>query len=178
VMALPRGFGDLGETEQAAGLARMIAYIALDVPWIDELSPEDIDGFLFGALRVGSEAWGAGRVGASADASADLWRSRAAKALSRKAKRALEELAPRVPAQTDTAAFRHSVRLAAFRAAYVLSGDVSATLSQAMRIDRELVQTPPDAIASKVFEHPVTRDIVVFALSDASLSLRRSAGTL
>jgi hypothetical protein len=177
-IVLPRGFGDLGETEQAAGLGRALAYVALDVPWLDELPPDDVDGLLFGALRAGSESWGLGQLAKGADASADVWRPRIAKAASRKVKRSLEELAPRVPAQPDTAKFRSAVRAAALRAAYVLTGDLTATLAHVMKSDRELAKTPADALASKVFEHPVTRDVAVFALSDASLSLRRAAGTV
>ena len=39
------------ENEQAAGIARLLDYVALNVPWIEELAPDDLEGLLLGALR-------------------------------------------------------------------------------------------------------------------------------
>ena len=176
-LVVPRGFGDLTEVEQAAGLARLLTYVALDIPWVEEVTGDDVDGILYGALRTGSEFWGQGELSPNAEMAASAWRARIAKAASRKVKRALEEIAQRVRPQSDTSVWRQTMRVAGLRAAYVVTGDLTATLSQAIRAERDLDQVASDMLAAKLFENPITREVVVFALSDAALALRRSAGT-
>jgi hypothetical protein len=100
-----------------------------------------------------------------------------AKAASRKVKRALEETAARVRPQADTTAWRQAMRVASLRAAYVVTGDLTATLTQAIRSDSDLGQGGSDGPAAKLFAHPLTRELVIFALSDSALALRRGAGT-
>jgi tetratricopeptide (TPR) repeat protein len=176
-LILPPGFGNLSEIEQAAGLARLLSYVALDIPWAENASAEDVDGILFGALRAGSDLWGNSELAPDAEMAASAWRVRIAKAAGRKLKRALEETATRIRPQTDTTAWRQAMRITGLRASYVATGDLTATLSQAIRADSELAQASRDMLAAKVFEHPMTRDVVLFALSDSALALRRSAGT-
>ncbi len=176
-LILPRGFGDLPEIDQAADLARLLTYVALGVPWVEETAADDVDGILFGALRAGSELWGQGELSSNAEMAASAWRARIAKAAGRKIKRALEEAAQRTRAQADTSAWRQAIRVAGLRAAYVVTGDLTATLMQALRTDPELGQVPGNLLAAKLFDHPVTREVMVFALSDSGLALRRSAGT-
>ncbi len=176
-LVLPRGFGDLPEIDQAADLARLLTYVALDVPWMEQTAGDDVDGILFGALRAGSELWGQGELSSNAEIAASAWRGRIAKVAGRKVKRALEEIAQRMRARADTSALRQAVRVAGLRAAYVVTGDLTATLMQAIRTDRELGMGPGNLLAAKLFQHPITREVVVFALSDSGLALRQSAGT-
>jgi hypothetical protein len=176
-LVVPRGFGELSEIEQAAGLARLLAYVALDVPWIEEVSGDDVDGILYGGLRAGSELWGQGELSQSAEKAASAWRGRIAKVASRKVKRALEDIAQRIRPQADTTVWRQAMRSAGLRAAYVATGDLTATLSQAIRADGELALASGETLAAKLFEQPTTRELVVFALSDSALTLMRSAGT-
>jgi tetratricopeptide (TPR) repeat protein len=176
-LVLPRGFGELSEIEQAAGLAHLLAYVALDIPWIEEVSGDDVDGILYGGLRAGLELWGQGELSQGAEVAASAWRARIAKAAGRKVKRALEDIAQRVRPQPDTALWRQTMRVVGLRAAYVVTGDLTATLSQVLRADRELALGPGDTLAAKLFEQPTTRELVIFALSDAALALRQRAGT-
>jgi tetratricopeptide (TPR) repeat protein len=176
-LVLPLGFGDLADVEQAADLARLLTYVALDIPWLEEVTGEDADGILYGALRAASELWGQGELSANAERAASAWRGRMAKAASRKVKRALEETAARVRPQADTTAWRQAMRVASLRAAYVVTGDLTATLTQAIRSDSDLGQGGSDGPAAKLFAHPLTRELVIFALSDSALALRRGAGT-
>jgi tetratricopeptide (TPR) repeat protein len=176
-LILPREFGNLSEVEQAAGFARLLTYVALDIPWVEEAAGDDVDGILFGALRIGSELWGQGELSPNAEIAASAWRGRIAKAAGRKVKRALEETAQRIRPQADTSAWRQAMRVAGLRAAYVATGDLTATLMQAIRVDRDLALVPGNLLAAKLFGHPITRELVVFALSDSALELRRSAGT-
>jgi tetratricopeptide (TPR) repeat protein len=176
-MVLPRGYGDLTENEQAAGIARLLVYLALNVPWIEELASDDLEGLLFGALRLGNESFGEGRLAAGPDANAEVWRPRIAKAAGRKQKRAMEEIVQRVDSFADPQAFRQSVRTAAARAAYLLSGDIVSTLNHLLRIDRDLSQAPRSEVPQKLLSHPMTRDLIFYALAPEALALRRTVGT-
>ena len=77
-LILPGGFGDLSEVDQAAALARLLTYVALDIPWVEEAAGDDVDGILFGALRVGSELWGQGELSPNGEVAASAWRARIA----------------------------------------------------------------------------------------------------
>jgi len=176
-LVLPRGFGDLPEIEQAAGVARLLTFVALEIPWLEEVTSDAADGILFGAMRAGSELWGQGELSANADLAASAWRARITKAAGRKVKRALEEIAGRVRPQADTSRWRQAMRSAGMRAAYVVTGDLTATLKQAIRADLDLAQAKSETLPAKLIQNPTTCDLVVFALSDAALVLRRSAGT-
>jgi hypothetical protein len=169
---------NLPEIEQAATLARLLTYVALGIPWALELSDDDTDGVLYGGLRAGLDLWGKGELSPSAEMNAAKWRPRLAKTASRKVKRALEESAQRIRPQPDTSAWRDAVRILALRAAYVVTGDLSVTIGQASQLDGELAAVHGPALASKLFARPVSRELVVFALSDTATNLRRSAGTL
>ena len=77
----------------------------------------------------------------------------------------------------DPHAFRLSVRAAGARAAYILTGDIVSTLNHMLRIDRDLSQAPRSDVPQKLLSHPMTRDLIFYALSPEALSLRRSIGT-
>jgi len=177
-IVLPRGYGDLAENEQAAGICRLLVYIALDVPWLEDLGPGDLEGLFFGAMRNGLESWQDGVLAAGPDSNAELWRPRIAKAISRKHKRLLEEIALRTTAYAEPDAFRQAVRRASVRAAYVLTGDLPSTMNHLLRTDRELSQISRVEVAQKILQHPLSRDVLFYALSAESLTLRRSVGTL
>jgi len=177
-IVLPRGYGDLADNEQAAGVCRLLVYIALSVPWLEDLGPGDLEGLLFGAMRNGRESWQEGSLAAGAEASADLWRPRIAKVIGRKHKRALEEIAARATSFVDPAAFRQAVRRAAARAAYVLTGDLPSTLNHLLRTDRDLSQVARADVAPKLLAHPISKDVLFYALGPESLKLRRNVGTV
>lgn len=176
-LVLPTQFADWPEVEQAAALARLLTYLALDIPWVEETADEDVDGILFGALRTANELWGQGEVTPDADMRAGAWRARVGKASNRKIKRALDELAERVRPQSNTSAWRQAVRVAGLRAAYLVTGDLAATLTVATRIDSELAAATGDTLAAKLLANGPCRELLSFAFSDAVLSLRRAAGS-
>jgi hypothetical protein len=176
-IVLPRGYGDLSENEQAVGVCRLLVYIALNLPWLEELSNADLDGLLFGSLRVGDENWNVGQLSAASEANAEVWRPRIAKVAGRRHKRGFEEIAQRASRYSDPQNFRQTIRLAAMRVAYLLTGDLASTLNHLIRIDRELSQAPRDNVAQKLMLHPVGRDITFFSLAPKTVGLRQSVGT-
>ena len=177
-IVLPRGYGDLSENEQAAGICRLLVYIALSLPWLEELSNTDLDGLLFGALRVGDATWKVGHLSAASEANAEVWRPRIAKVAGRRHKRGFEEIAERAQRYADPNTFRQTIRAAAMRVAYLLTGDLASSLNHLIRIDRELSQAPRDGVAQKLMQHPVARDLIFFSLAPKTVGLRQAAGTL
>jgi len=173
---LPLGFDKLPRNEQGAGLARLVAYVAFGVPWLDELSNDDLEGWIFGSLHVGRPGWDAGALSPSRDAMASTWKPAIAKAISRKHRKILDELAEEARLDMDPIAWRHAMRLAAWRCAYVVSGDWTATLDHAWRLDGEVARTPRDKIAAAIFSNSVLRDIVLYGLSAETSALLRAAG--
>lgn len=177
-LVLPKTFAALPEVDQAAALARLLTFVALEVPWIDSVSGEDTDGLLFGGVRTVDESWGQGQLSPSAEKAASAWRSRLAKVVSRKVRRGLEDQLTQLRPQTDTSDFRQAVRAAALKAAYVTTGGLGATLRDAVRADVRLRQSSKEELPGNVLADPTVRQLVAFALSDAASDLRRSVGTL
>jgi hypothetical protein len=177
-LLLPPGFSEQDEIGQAAALARLFTYVALGVPWVESLAPDDLDGVLFGALRAGSSLWGQGEVAADIEPNVARWKARLGKSAGRRLKRSLDELAQRTRPQATTLAFRQSLRTASLRAAFALTGDVRATMALAIATEHDLRESAPAALPGKLLEHPVAREVLVFALSDAGLALCQSSGSL
>jgi hypothetical protein len=174
LIVLPRGYADLPANEQAAGIGRLLAYLALDAAWLEDLGAGDLQGWLFGAMRVGDEVWQRGNLSPEQEADAELWRGRIAKVTGRKQKRALEDLAARTTEVVEPEVLRIAVRTASMRGAFLVTGDLASTLNHFARIDRALSQLPRGALAEKLFADPAARDLVFFTLTREALSLRRS----
>jgi hypothetical protein len=175
LLVLPRGYGDLPPNEQAAGIGRLLSYLALDVPWLDDLGADDLHGWLYGAMRVGDEAWQRGQLSPAQEGNAEIWRGRIAKVVGRKQKRALEEIAARHSGEVSPPeAFRGAVRAASMRAAFLVTGDLPSTLNHLTRIDRELSQLSRGALAERLLAQIAARDLIFFSLTREALALRKS----
>src|SRR4030095_614667 len=122
-IVLPRGYGDLADNEQAAGSGRLLIYIVLTVPGLEDLGSGDLEGLLFGAMRVGQDGWQERVLAAGPSGNAELWRPRIAKIVGRKHKRLLEEIAARANSYVDPESFRFAVRRGAARSAYPRTRD-------------------------------------------------------
>jgi len=176
VLVLPPNFAELPEIDQAAELARLLTYVALEIPWVEDATPANLNGILFGALRAGAELWGQGEISPDALTNAGLWRPRIVKGIGRRLKRSLEEVAERIRPQADSSLWRQAIRIASLRAAYVITGDLPASLGQVLHVDDELAGGAGD-LTTRLFENPLSRELVLFALSDVAFALRQIAGT-
>ena len=113
------------------------------------------------------------------------WTRRLARAIGRKQKKALQELAPalgatRPPSLADVEAFEEGLARTTLRTAFLLTGDLLATLDAARAADAELNHATANvgkAALAAVLTHPLARDLVSFALAPATTALRRKAGT-
>jgi hypothetical protein len=175
-LLLPPDFAEASENEQAATLARLLTYVALDVPWLEGTAPEEADGMLFGGLRAGFNLWGQGELAPEVESRIATWRGRIGKSASRRVKRALHEAAERIRPQATGDAFRHAVRVTSLRASFALTGNLHAALTSA--IEHGGLDGSADPLPGRLLAEPVARELVTFALSDLGLTLCRSAGSI
>ena len=128
-IVVPQSFLAQTETVQIAGLARAVARIAYGVPWLDELLPKQIEALLVAAARQVVKGYG------SADTElVASYEPAIARALSRRQRKLLEELAPHISAPRAPPlaidAFVHALARAEVRAAFLVTGDLLAILEE------------------------------------------------
>ena len=128
------------EPVQVAALVAPLVRIALSVPWLEELPGAYAHATLCGAARqVVPDFASETAQGDQLDLVEEVSR-RVGKAIGRKQKKALGELAPalsqmRAPTLTDVASFERIVAQTELRAAFVLTGDLLSTLDAARARD-------------------------------------------
>ncbi len=174
------------EPVQAAALVGPLVRIALSVPWLEELPGAYAHATLCGAARqVVADFASETAQSDQLDLIEEMSR-RVGKAIGRKQKKALGELAPslsqmRAPTLADVAAFERLVAQTELRAAFVLTGDLLSTLDAARASDGVLAAATASVGAAGLratLAHPLTGDLARFALSPAATTLRWRAGTL
>jgi tetratricopeptide (TPR) repeat protein len=184
-LVVPEALSVQPEPVQAAALAGPMVRLALGLPWIDDLRGVQAHAILCAAARQVLPGYGPEARDPGMQERLDEWTRRLARAIGRRQKKALQELAPalgatRPPSLADVEAFEHGIARAELRAAYLVTGDLLATLDAARAADAELGSATANvgrpAIAA-VLTHPLTRDVVSFALAPATTALRRKAGT-
>jgi hypothetical protein len=168
-------FADFPEPEQLFVLARLLVRVALGPTFLDELTPEALDGFLLAALRTVDPNYGAGELTRPREMAAQSLLAHVQRAIGRRQRKQIEELVlPVLPSGFDVRPFSLAVRRTEYRAALVLSGDVVAAIDHLRRI--EAARIPDEARA--LLKHPVTSELIRFALQPESASERRRLGTL
>jgi len=173
------------EPVQTARLVGPLVRMALGVSWLEDLRGVYAQAVLCGAARqvIPDYASDLGDAGAQ-DRIEELTR-RLGRAIGRKQKKALTELAPalgatRPPTLADLETFERGVARAELRAAFVVTGDLLASLDAARAGDADFARataTVGKAALAAVLRNPLTRDLVTFALAPATTALRRKAGT-
>ncbi|MFO0681046.1 MAG: hypothetical protein U0234_03295 [Sandaracinus sp.] len=171
---VPASFTELPEASQIFLLARGVANVALGLPVFDKLTPRELEVLLAAAARVASPTFGQGLT--SEDVIEDQAR-RIQRALSRKARRALDEIAPRYVAlaSSDLPALARSVSFGAARTAVLLADDLAASVEGLRRTERDYGSaTVPELVSGA----PLVTELVRFFTSDLALDVRRRAGLL
>jgi hypothetical protein len=172
-------FVKLPEPVQMAGLARAAARIALGVPWLEEISPAQIEALLVAAARQVVKGYGAGDANLVAQQEAAI-----ARALSRRQKKLLEDLAPKLgaanakPPPADE--FVQALVRAELRVAFLLGGDLLAMLEEMRPLDGALhaaLETPSTGALATLLNHPLAGDLARFALTSEATALRRRLGS-
>ncbi len=167
------------ESVQMAGLARAVARIAFGVPWLEELSPGQIEALLVAAARQVVKGYGAGDANLLAQHEVAL-----ARALSRRQRRLLEELGPHMasaqasPPPADE--FVQTLTRAELRAAFLVTGDLLAMLEEMRPLDAALhsaIESPGTQALATLLDHPLAGDLVRYALTPEATALRRRLGS-
>ncbi len=184
----PVGLASRPPPEQLTALARPLVRIALGVPWIDEIGGPDLHALLVAAARRGVRDYAASVRQPELDERIDEMVKRVSRALGPlafKQKKALADLSERLasePAIDARAvyAFALAVARTELRAAFLLSGDLLATLDAIRAADapfaRETERVGPRALAGTLV-HPLGADVARFALSRAATAIRKRLHT-
>lgn len=171
---VPSVLAELPEASQIFLLARALANAALGLSVFDKLTPRELEVMLAAAARIAGPTFGQGLT--SEDVLEDQSR-RIQKALSRKARRILEEVAPRYIKQgtSDLPNLARSVAFGAARTAALLADDLPASVEALRRTERDYGSA---SVAELVAGAPIVSDLVRFWTSDVALDIRRRAGLL
>ncbi len=182
-IVVPRSLTELPEPTQLASLARALARVALAVPWLEELPPAHIEALLVAAARQVVPGYGSDEVDVIASKLVQQHESGVARALTRRQKKLLEELAPHIAAPQGKPMpiddFVGALSRAELRAAYIVTGDLLATLDELRANDPLLhraTSTPSASALAAVLENPIAGDLARFALTSEATALRRRVG--
>jgi cellulose synthase operon protein C len=167
-------FAELPEPEQIFALARLLTRIAFGPTWLDELPVDAVDGLFLAAMRAVEPSFGSGEISASRDAMASSFVASVQKAIGRRQKKQLEEIGPRVTSDYDARAITIGVRRSEYRVAYLLGGDLVAAIDYLRRFDRDIGRSAEDP--RLLLTHPVTNEMLRYALSAEAVSERRRLG--
>ncbi len=182
-LVLPKTVADLPEPTQLAAVARALSRVALAVPWLEELPPAHISALLVAAARVVVPTYGNDSDTVNQKLVAQ-YEGAVARELSRKQKQALEKLVPMLtgkdarPISGD--AMLSILAKAELRAAYLLTGDLLATIDELRALDPPLMtatETPGRGALGAVLDHPFAGDVAHFALAAEATALRRRVGS-
>jgi hypothetical protein len=183
---VPESLSLLPEPVQLVEVARMVARIATGVPWLADLPATSAHALLCAAVRAAIPDFATDLSDRASRDLIDDEESRVARALGRKQKKALSELAPhfantRSPDVAQVEALVTALARAEARTAFVVSGDLLATIDALRNGDSELARASsnvgPPALAA-VLAHPIAGDAARFALGTTATALRWRAGSL
>lgn len=167
---------ELPEPEQAFSIGRLVVRAVLGPIWLDELSPEHMDGLLMGALRAAEPTFGTRELGPVREPVVQAFAAQVQRAMGRRQRKLLEEIVPSATPNYDIRAFVAAVRRGENRLGYLLSGDLIAAVDHMCRIDRDVARAAEDP--RLVIMHPVTGDLLRYALSAVSHAERKRIGTV
>lgn len=183
-IVVPKALTDLPEPTQLASLGRALARIALNVPWLEELPPPHIEAMLVAAGRTVNPAFARDDVDVLSLKLVLQYEPGLAKDLSRKQKQALEKLVPLMNGPQGRVCpvdvLIGALAKAELRIAYILTGDVLATIDELRGLDTAFLQAteaPGRGSLAAVLDHPFAGDLVRFALTTEATALRRRVGS-
>lgn len=183
-VVVPQALTQLPEPTQLASLGRALARVALNVPWLEELPPPHIEAMLVGAARAINPMYGKDDIDVLSMKLVMQYEPNISKELSRKQKQALEKLIPMMNAPQGRLiaidVLIGALARAELRIAYVLTGDVLATIDELRGLDAAFLQateSPGRGSVAAVLDHPFAGDVVRFALTPEATALRRRVGS-
>ncbi|MBX3228079.1 MAG: hypothetical protein KIT84_27360 [Labilithrix sp.] len=183
-VVVPKGLTELPEPTQLASLGRALARVALNVPWLEELPPPHIEAMLVAAARTVNPVYGKDDIDVLSQKLVYQYEPNVAKELGRKQKQLLERLVPLMASPSGRLVgidvLIGALARAELRIAYVLTGDVLATIDELRGLDGAFLkatEAPGRGSVQAVLDHPFAGDVVRFALTPESTALRRRVGS-
>lgn len=183
-VVIPQALAELPEPTQLASLARALTRISLGVPWLEELPPPHVEALLIACARQVVHGYAADDLDVLSGKLVAQYEPTVSRAISRRHKRLLEELAPHIsapqgrPIRID--AFVSTLSRAELRGAALITGDLLASLDELRGLDATLyhaTDTPGPRALAAVLDHPFGGDVCRFALSPEAIALRRRIGS-
>lgn len=183
-IAVPPSLLELPEQTQLSSLGRALARVALFVPWLEELPGPHAEAYLVACVRQVVPAYGRDEMDVLQQKLVLQYEPLVQKEISRKQRQALEKVVPSlslpqgkpVPIDGIVAALAR----AELRTAYVLTGDLLATIDELRGLDTSF-HTQTDKAGRRaveaVLDHPYAGDVVRFALGSEATALRRRVGS-
>jgi tetratricopeptide (TPR) repeat protein len=166
---VPAWVSELSEPAQTFLAARALSLASARLSVVDKLTPRELEILVASAARIVAPGFGAGLT--SEDVLDDQAR-RIAKLLSRRARRAIDELGPRyaqAPVQ-DYPAFVSRLQRAASRVALLVADDLERSIDALRRSEREGQSLELDAFLRG---SPLAQDLLRFHVSEQALGIRR-----
>jgi len=183
-LAVPKSLTELPEPTQMASLGRALARVALSVPWLEELPPPHSEALLVAAARTAVPSFASDEVDVLSQKLVGQYEPNLVKELSRKQEQALEKLAPSLSGPnarlTPIDVLIGALASAELRIAYLLTGDVLATVDELRGVDPPFLratETPGRGAVVSVLDHPFAGDVVRYALTGEATALRRRVGS-
>jgi hypothetical protein len=167
------------EPVRQAALARALTRVALGLSFIDRLPIPQVRGLLVAAARLVVPTFGDDlRDGDRGEAANDYARP-LGRAISRAHRKVLATLTSGLeaihgPTLAEIEALVLGARTAELRVAFLLTGDLLATLDEL----HPLPATRGTAALATILSHPLASDVCRFALTTRATALRRELGTL
>jgi tetratricopeptide (TPR) repeat protein len=167
-IVVPQTALELGEAAQVFALARAHAHVASRTAIVEKLQPRELEVLIAAAMRPFAPSFGAGLT--SEDVLEDQ-QKRIHRALSRRARKALEELAPRYVAAppADFAQLVRGIQYGVARAALVVADDLVQSVEFLHRSERDYAADVPTLLKTA----PLVQDLVRFWTSDVASAVRR-----
>lgn len=183
-VVVPKALTELPEPTQLASMGRALARVALNVPWLEELPPPHIEALLVAAGRAVNPAFGKDDVDVLSLKLVNQYEPNLVKELSRKHKQALEKLVPMMNGPQGRLVgidvLIGALARAELRLAYLLTGDVLATIDELRGLDAAFLkatESPGRQSLVSVLDHPFAGDVVRYALTPEATALRRRVGS-
>lgn len=182
-VVVPTSLTDLPQMAQLAAIGRALARIAFGVPWLEELPGPHIEALLVAAARNAVPGY-ARDLDLSTEPLIAQYEGPVQKTITRRQRKLLEELASHIAApQGRPPLVNHFVAALArgeLRTAYILTGDLLATIDDVRGADAALLKgtaEPGRAALTAVLEHPYAGDVARFAVTPEAAALKRRMGT-
>ncbi|XXT19917.1 cellulose synthase [Sorangium sp. So ce429] len=172
----PTSLTELPELEQTFALARLFARVAVGFTFLDEIPAEATDGLLIAAIRTLDPGFGSGAISPAREHAAQQMLPGVQRAIGRRQRKMLEEIAPSVAVTYDARAFVIGLRRSEYRIGYLLCGDALAAVDYLRRYDRDIARSTEEP--RLLLQHPVSNELLRYALSAEAFAERRRAGSI